>query len=171
MQAATIHGTQMRLLGMGRAFQPELMAMMVEVDLLSGLSLRESEMLAPYLKAYEAGSGCTVFREGDPGHYMCWLVSGQVRIYKESGHDGPVDVAASSRMRVVGEMALVDGEPRSASCEAIKTSVLLLLARESFAKLGEERPALALKLMAGIAKLISRRLRMTSGQLVDLLVA
>ena len=171
MQAATIHATPMRLLGMGRAFQRELVAMMAEADLLSALGTREAEALAPHLKAYEADSGCPLFREGEPGQHMCFLVSGRLRIVKESGHDGPVEVAGSSRLRVVGEMALIDGEPRSASCVATEPSVLLLLTREGFAKLGEERPALALKLMAGIAKLLSRRLRMTSGQLVDLLAA
>ncbi len=68
-------------------------------------------------------------------------------------------------------LALIDGEPRSATCVATEPSVLLALTQAGFQRLCEERPALALKLLTRIAKLMSRRLRQTSGRLVDYLDA
>lgn len=159
----------MRLLGAGKAHQQELLALMARVELLADLGGREPEMLAQHLQAYSAEPGCVIFREGEPGHYMCLLVSGRIVTYKEA------DLAHTARMaeercgRSVGEMALIDGEPRSATCVATEASVLLLLTQSNFERLAEERPALALKLVLRIAKLMSRRLRLTSGRLVDYL--
>ena len=161
----------MRLLGSGRAYQQELLALMARVDLLADLSGREPEMLSQYLRAFAADTGCVIFAEGDPGHYMCLLVSGRVRTYKESDIEHKAEVANESRGRSIGEMALIDGEPRSATCIASEPSVLLVLSQTDFQRLGADRPALALKLVLRITKLMSRRLRLTSGRLVDYLDA
>jgi len=161
----------MRLLGSGRAYQQELIALMARVDLLADLSGHELEMLSHYLQAFAANTGCVIFSEGDPGHYMCLLASGRVKTYKESDIEHKAEVANESRGRSIGEMALIDGEPRSATCIATESSVLLLLSQADFRRLGDERPALALKLLMRITRLMSRRLRLTSGRLVDYLDA
>jgi CRP/FNR family transcriptional regulator, cyclic AMP receptor protein len=161
----------MRPLGSGKAYQQELLALIARVELLADLSGREPEMLSQHLQAYAADPGCVIFREGEPGRYMCLLVSGRVKTYKESDIEHRAEVANESRGRSIGEMALIDGEPRSATCVATEPSVLLLLSQAGFHQLGEERPALALKLLLRITRLISRRLRVTSGRLVDYLDA
>lgn len=166
---AKIRPQALRLLGSGKAYLPELLALMTQVELLSELSGRDAEMLAHYLQAYAADPGCVIFSEGEPGHYMCLLASGRIASYKESDIAHRAQVGDESRGRSVGEMALIDGEPRSATCVAAEASVLLLLSQAAFQRLVEERPALALKLVLRIAKLMSRRLRLTSGRLVDYL--
>jgi CRP/FNR family cyclic AMP-dependent transcriptional regulator len=171
MSAALNHPLNMRLLGSGRAYQQDLLALMARVELLADFSGREPEMLSHYLQAYAADPGCVIFHEGEPGHYMCLLVSGRVKTSKESDIEHSAEVANESRGRSIGEMALIDGEPRSATCVATEPSVLLLLNQEEFQRLCEERPALALKLLMRITKLMSRRLRLTSGRLVDYLGA
>ncbi len=71
------------------------------------------------------------------------------------------------RGRSIGEMSLIDREPRSASCKVIESATVLLLTREQFEKLSVEHASIALKLLMRITRLMSRRLRMTSGQLVE----
>ena len=166
----------MRLLGSGKAYQRDLLALMARVELLADFSGREPEMLSHYLQVYAADPGCVIFHEGEPGHYMCLLVSGRVKTSKESDIEHSAEVANESRGRSIGEMALIDGAPRSATaiaatCVATEPTVLLLLNQAEFQRLGEERPALALKLLMRITKLMSRRLRLTSGRLVDYLDA
>jgi len=161
----------MRLLGSGKAYQQDLLALMARVELLADLNGREPEMLSHHLQAYAADPGCVIFREGEPGRYMCLLVSGRVKTYKESDIEHRAEFANESRGRSIGEMALIDGEPRSATCVATEPSVLLLLSQAGFKRLCEERPALALKLLLRITRLMSRRLRLTSGRLVDYLDA
>ncbi len=158
----------MRLLGSGAAFRHELLALLENVDLLEGLSWRETGQLGAYLQAYEAEPGCVVFHEGEAGTYLCLLVRGTVKTSKH-GNDGEALVAVEGKGRSIGEMALIDGEPRSASCAVTETATLLLLTRAAFERLCEQHPALGCKLVLRIARLMSRRLRITSGRLIDYL--
>ena len=64
-------------------------------------------------------------------------------------------------------MSLIDGEPRSASVIAEEPSLLVVLTGEGLAALSSDVPRLAIKVLLKIAKLISQRLRQTSGALVD----
>lgn len=159
----------MRLLGSGASFRNELLAMLEDVDLLADLNWREIELLAGYMQAFEADPGCVIFREGESGNYLCLLVRGRINIYKDCDAGGHATVALEGRGRTIGEMALVDGEPRSATCEALETSTLLLLTRDAFLRLAEDRPVLGFKLLHRVSRLMSRRLRSTSGKLVDYL--
>lgn len=159
----------MRLIGAGPAFQQQLLGLMGGVDMLSDLDGHELAMLSQHMQAFEAKPGCVIFREGEPGNYMCLLVSGRVRTSKESDTEHSAEVASECHGRSIGEMALIDGEPRSATCTAVETSVLLLLTKDGFQALVSKHAALALKLLLHITQLMSRRLRMTSGRLVDYL--
>jgi CRP-like cAMP-binding protein len=168
MPASTPAAETMRLLGSGASFRHELMGLLENVDLLQGLSWRETEQLGGYMQAYEAEPGCVVFREGEPGAYLCLLVRGKVKTSKH-GSDGEAVVTIDGKGRSIGEMALIDGEPRSASCEVTEQATLLLLTRSAFERLCEQHPALGFKLVLRIARLMSRRLRITSGRLIDYL--
>lgn len=159
----------MRLLGTGGAFQQKLLGMMSGVELLADLDGREQAVLSLHLQAFEADPGCVIFREGEPGNYMCLLVSGRVKTFKESDQEHSTEVAIESHGRSIGEMALIDGEPRSATCIAVESTVLLLLTKQGFQALSDKHAALALKLLLRITRLMSRRLRLTSGRLVDYL--
>ena len=67
----------------------------------------------------------------------------------------------------VGEMSLIDGEPRSASIVVVEPTTMVVLTAEDFARLSEEVPRLSTKVLHEIARLISERLRQTSAALVD----
>ena len=169
MMKAAAKSTNLRLLGAGAAFRQKLLGMMAGVDMLADLDRREMELLAQHLEAFEADPGCVIFSEGEPGNFMCLLVSGKVKTYKESDQEHSAEVASESHGRSIGEMALIDGEPRSATCIAVEASVLLLLTKPGFQQLADQHAALALKLLMRITRLMSRRLRLTSGRLVDYL--
>ncbi|MDP1997148.1 MAG: hypothetical protein Q8J90_08100, partial [Gallionella sp.] len=62
-----------------------------------------------------------------------------------------------------------DGEPRSATAVVIETSTLAVLTQENFLLIMRDKPALSAKLLLKIAQLLSQRLRLTSGILVDYL--
>jgi CRP-like cAMP-binding protein len=161
--------SELRLIGAGAAFRQKLLEMMAGVDMLADLDRRELELLAQHLEAFEADPGCVIFNEGEAGNFMCLLVSGKVKTYKESDQEHSAEVASESHGRSIGEMALIDGEPRSATCIAVEPSVLLLLTKPGFKQLADQHAALALKLLMRITRLMSRRLRLTSGRLVDYL--
>ncbi len=157
----------MCLLGGGATFRAEMLAMLEQVDLLTDLAWREIEVLSGYLQAYEAEPGCVVFQEGEPGNYMGLLVGGRVVIRKESEGVNEAVISIEGQGRSIGEMALIDREPRSASCKVLDSATVLILTRKEFERLSQQHPGIALKLLMRISKLISRRLRLTSGQLVE----
>ncbi len=64
-------------------------------------------------------------------------------------------------------MALFDGEPRSASAIAAESAMIMMLTKDSFDRLVRELPGLAAKLLLVLGKLLSQRLRQTSGKLID----
>ena len=127
------------------------------------------EALAAYLEPYEIPRGKILFKEGSREAYMALVTEGKVKIHKtgDSGKNRRIGVLGAGQ--AFGEMSLVDGYPRSATVVAMEPVTLLVLTRARFEELCTEAPQLAVKLMKKIAKLMSERLRQTSGILIDYL--
>ena len=67
----------------------------------------------------------------------------------------------------IGEMAIFDGESRSASVQAIEDSLIFILTKDELDHLIDEVPRVAIKLIMKLAKAMSQRLRISSGLLVE----
>lgn len=157
------------LVGAGASFRGEICDMIAGTQLFSDLPWQDIEGLAAYLQCYRVAAETAIFAEGDPGSYMCLLVSGQVDIIKTDSDGCSHRMLTIARGKTIGEMSIIDGEPRSATCMAAQESVLLLLTKEHYKRIIQERPALAVHILAKLAKLMSQRLRAVSGQLVEFL--
>lgn len=144
-------------------------------DLIDGLeffrdfSFDELLVLSQHLGYLEAGDGAVIFREGEPGSYMLVLVEGRIAIHK-GGDSGRHLLSYEGSGRIIGEMALLDRERRSATCIAEGDCRLVTLSHEGLQQLAAAHPALAYKLMFCVARLLSRRLRRTSGLLAEHLI-
>ncbi|MFM2069065.1 MAG: cAMP receptor protein [Pseudomonadota bacterium] len=112
--------------------------------------------------------GSTLFREGDESHssYMLLVLDGWVSV--DTGlPNGPdsIAVAVLGPGSIIGEMALLDGAPRSASCTANSPVQAAGLSRVGLERLLDENPRVAARLMVALATRISDRLRAMSKQL------
>ena len=134
--------------------------------LFSDLSFQEARTLAGVVQCFAGSPGQCLFEEGAPGLFLALILSGKVEIDKARG-DAQRIVGFAGLGKAVGEMALIDGETRSASCTMIEDTQLAVLQRTAYEQLAKAHPALALKLMTRLAKQVSQRLRATTGQLVD----
>lgn len=157
------------LVGAGVAFKDEICDMIAETQLFADLEWKDVQGLAGYVQCYRVDAGAVVFNEGDAGTFMCLLVKGQVEVLKRDQDDNPHRMVVVTKGKTVGEMSIVDGEPRSATCVAMQESVLLLLTKDNFARIIHDKPGLAVQILAKLAKLMSQRLRGVSGQLVEYL--
>lgn len=159
-----------RLVGIGTTFKlNNICDMIEESQLFADLEWKDIEALAGYVQCYEVSADTVIFKEGESGTYMFLLVKGEVEILK-TGHDGSLHrIVQIGHGKTVGEMSIIDGEKRSATCIASQTSVLLLLTKDNYARIIKERPVLAVHILAKLAKLMSQRLRSVSGQLVEYL--
>ena len=128
---------------------------------LGALPPAELERLAPALKRRSFRRGETLYHQGDPGHVLHVVIEGRVKVVLEAVLTvlGPGDVH--------GEMALLDGEPRSATVVALEQVVSATLSREDFMDLLKRSPGAMEGVLAGLAQMI-RRLSSEVGDLMFL---
>ncbi len=100
-------------------------------------------------------AGAVVFREGEHDDTMYVIQTGQVAIVK-GDYEDPVVLAYRGSGEILGEMALLDDQPHSASVIALEETQLLCVHRTDFQRLLEGDPALVMQIMSTL----STRLRM-----------
>ena len=127
--------------------------------------------LASFMTAYELPGGTTIFREGDPGSFMILVIDGSAKVLKEGDDDYDHVLAELYAGSPLGEMALVDGESRSASVITAKKTKILVLTSDDFESLGAHHPRVWGQVLGKLARQLSSRLRATSGDLVDVIAA
>lgn len=156
-------------LGSGADAHEEVLNMLVSTPMFSDFDHREIQLLAEYLYAYQAKKGAVLFNEGESGQYMCLLVEGKVGIYKEDAKSGRKQVATVRRGKTMGEMAIIDGLPYSATAITEEPSTIIVITSKNFELITTQQPRLGVKLLLQISRFISQRLRQTTGILVDYL--
>ena len=130
-----------------------------DVPLFTGLSEPDYSDLAMLLRTQHYKKNEVIFRTADPGNALFILKSGVVKASFEAPkrHRGIV-MSLLYPPDFFGEMALIDGEPRSVTITALKPSDVFMLEREAFRALLEGHPSLLLK----IASTLGRRIRKTN---------
>ena len=108
--------------------------------------------------------GGVIFREGDAGTKIYFIVSGAVEVSKGTDEQKVV-IGILGPGDALGEMAIISQEPRSATLTAI-TSCVLFSIDERF--LSEARPQLQLKLYKNFARMLASRLRHCNARVVEL---
>jgi CRP-like cAMP-binding protein len=100
-------------------------------------------------------AGQYVFKAGDPGETMYIVTEGEVEVVGESA-----TLETAGPGSIVGELALIDDEPRSASVVAKTNCRLVAIDRRRFVYMVQETPLFALSVM----KILADRLRKTSAR-------
>ncbi|KPX41424.1 transcriptional regulator, Crp/Fnr family [Pseudomonas syringae pv. helianthi] len=141
--------------------------MLLDCGLFDTLLPGDFVTVAGYFSITDIEKGETIFAEGDAGTFMCIIHQGTVSVQKLAADGQQVEIAVLRRGRAFGEMAVLDGERRSASCIAATHCQLLNLGRDSLDKMLDEAPKIAAKIIRALAISLSRRLRMVDGQLLS----
>lgn len=105
-----------------------------------------------------------IFRQGTPGHSLIAVLEGQIKIANQAPSGKEVVFAILNAGEVFGELALLDGKPRSADAIAVGSCKLLVIDRRDFLAFLEARPAACIRLLG----ILSTRLRRTDEQVQDL---
>jgi CRP-like cAMP-binding protein len=111
--------------------------------------------------------GDVVCREGDRSDFVCFVVRGCLDIVKNNEGGGEVVIAHLRPGDCMGEMALVDHEPRSATVRAAEDATLIVLTRKGIEQLRKRSPHAVSLVMENIARLLCTHLRRTSSQLAQ----
>lgn len=138
----------------------------MDCGLFLALTPAEFSTAAGYYSISGIDKGEAIFNEGDAGTFMCIIHSGTVSVHKLNAEGQSVETAILRSGRTFGEMAVLDGERRSASCIAASSCTLLNLGKDSLDKMLNEAPKVAAKIIRAIAIAMSKRLRMMDGQVL-----
>jgi CRP/FNR family cyclic AMP-dependent transcriptional regulator len=102
--------------------------------------------------------GATIFQKGDEGSSMMAVLRGRVRVSAVSADGREITLNVISPGEIFGEIALLDGKPRSADASAIEETTLLVVERKQFLPFLKQNDDLYLRLLA----VLCDRLRRTS---------
>ncbi len=135
---------------------------------IADLETDEAACVVGYMGLVLFPAGATVFREGDASQtsYMLLILAGEVSVETAdpAGHS-QVAISVLGPGSVIGEMGLIDGSPRSATCTAASALQTAGLTRKALQRMIDENPRVGAKLMVGLCKRLADRLRGLSGQL------
>ncbi|HTF36366.1 MAG TPA: Crp/Fnr family transcriptional regulator [Myxococcota bacterium] len=136
---------------------PEKKRLLASVPLFAALEERALDALLAATTTRRLAPREALFHKGDPGEQLYVVMSGRLKAKAEAADGKEVIFALMGPQEVIGEIALLDSEPRSATVEAIEASELLALHRRDFLPVLERHPKVAIRL-AGILAGRLRRL-------------
>lgn len=126
------------------------------------LSLEEARVVVGYMSPRYIPADTTFIREGDADDdgFMALLLVGEVVVEGITvSRTEPVTITVLGPGSLVGEVGLVDKEPRSASCTTSTDSLFAILTRAALSSLIAEQPSLGAKLLLSISARLAERLR------------
>lgn len=132
------------------------------------LTYDEARVVVSHMRPRRIPEGTTFIKQGDARDtgFMILVLDGEVTV--ESivvSRTSPVTLSVLGPGSLIGEMGLVDGEPRTASCTASTELRCAILSRESLEELIEADPRTGAKLMMAIASRIAERFRDSADKL------
>ncbi len=130
-----------------------------EMELFQG---RKDETLAALEACMQKASfkeGERIFAQGDTGDELFLIRRGEVRIVLPVGADKVHHLSTFTRGAFFGEMAFLDGEPRSADAVAFTDTELYSLSRQTFEQFAPQHKRASIQLLEGLASTLAGRLR------------
>ena len=126
------------------------------VPIFSSLSDRELDLLLTYTTTKRLKKRAFLCRRGDPGLQLFAVMEGRLRVVGEGGDGREVVFNFMDPGDVIGEISILDSQPRSATVEAVQESVLLALHRRDLLPFFERNPKAAMKLATVLAESVRR---------------
>ena len=136
--------------------QPEVLAALRQAELFAGLPEDVLQQITTVARLREFGKGELLFVEGEVGDTLLVLISGSLTVFRTSADGERAALHVVEPPDVLGEIALLDGAPRSASVEATAPSVVLSLSRQEFFSLLRAQPAVLEPLLRQLGTMVRR---------------
>jgi CRP-like cAMP-binding protein len=127
---------------------------LADVPLFARLSPEVLDELAQVSRTRTYPAGQVIWNEGDPGDALLVLEEGQIRVTRTTGGGVEVVLAVNDAPAALGELALLDGEPRSASVIAQRPVKVRFIPRTAFLALLRREPAAVEGLLHTLAAMV-----------------
>jgi CRP/FNR family cyclic AMP-dependent transcriptional regulator len=153
---------------------PELAAeevaarLLVTRSALDDLTLNDAARIVTYMRPKRIRAGVVFMREGETrqNDYMLLLLEGDITVENATpGQGDNVVVSVLGPGHLIGEMGVLDGAPRSATCTAITEVAAAVLTRTALMRLLKDHPPVGARFLLALSKRLADRLRDTTRKL------
>lgn len=149
---------------------PEELAarMLVTPTALDDLTVADAMKVVTYMRPKVIRSGTVFIHEGEVqrNDYMMLVLEGDIAVENElPGHQESMVVNIIGPGHLIGEMGLLDGSPRSATCSANTDVAVAVLSRTALMRLLKDEPRVGARLLLAISTRMAQRLRETTRKL------
>jgi len=157
------------VLGDATGFLERINEIIDDIPLFEGFEQSDVIGVARHMTCYRVPPGKAIIHEGDTGEFMLLLLEGNIEIMKAGSNGEPHRISVVAPGETLGEMSLVDGEPRFASCLSIDQVTFAVLDRDGLDQIFDNEPHLGIKILRELLKLLNQRLRDTGKRLVEVM--
>src|SRR6202047_955168 len=152
--------------GEARAFPGNKLAVLRKHPIFCDLDSEAFDQLCRYAKHATLKRGATIFSKGDPGNSLVAVITGTVKISISSADGRSAILNLIGPGEIFGEVALLDGQARTADAIANTNCEIFVIDRREFLPFVRSQPELAMKFI----ELLCARLRWTSGQVEQVIL-
>jgi CRP/FNR family cyclic AMP-dependent transcriptional regulator len=138
-----------------------------DIPLFEELNRREKQDVSDVLQHKTYKKGELVFQQGNPGTGLFIVMTGSVDVQQEEDDGTILHLASAKPGEFIGELALLDDSPRSASAVAVDDTSVVALYRTDLLALAEGRPRLGVKILMQLSQIVAERLRRTNRALKE----
>lgn len=145
----------------------DLVDFIINLPLFEFLETDELREVAERMYFLDLDAGEVLFKEWDKADFVCFVESGELDVTKKTGPDSRDVNATLRRGRSIGEMSIINNFPRSSTVIARTTVRLAVFPRQSFEDILEAQVQIGIKILKGLASLLSINLKKVSSRLAD----
>ena len=142
--------------------------LLVTPSALDDLTLADAYKVVAYMRPKRIAAGTVLMQEGEvrQNDYMLLVLEGDIAVENElPGLREPMVVNIMGPGHLIGEMGVLDGSPRSATCTAVTPIYAAVLSRTALMRLLKDEPRVGARLLLAISKRMADRLRETTRKL------
>lgn len=148
-----------------------LIDIIMDIPFFAMLDGKSLAVVAKHMNYFEIDEGETLFKEGDTGDSVCFVIQGALEVYKEGAAGRHAHIATVTKNRSIGEMAVIDEYTRSATVAASRHTCIVSLTKSGLDALLHENPKVGAAILKKVATLVCMNLRRTSSQLADIMLS
>jgi CRP/FNR family cyclic AMP-dependent transcriptional regulator len=142
----------------------DIVELLRKVPLFSGLDREDLATLASIVTRKEFGKRETLFHQGDPGDEFMILTEGSVKVELMNSEGKELTLTILTPFQFLGELALLDDVPRSATVVSMEQSVLLSVNKRDFARILETYPRMSIPML----RQLTRRVRVLTDDIASM---
>ncbi len=156
-------------LGSASKYEDEILGIIDHITLFEDLRHSEVSQLCSKMECFCANQGDVIMRENEDGDFLVIVLTGQVAVVKQGATGEEKQLAIVGPGASLGEMSLINGKPRFATCIAREPTDIAVLTRDTIYDILVLHPSLGNKILLILLQITSHRLRETSDRLLPFL--